>query len=46
MSNLKYFSADASKHKEILHEIDLIVVFLQANVKHRVVLKFDSRYEE
>ena len=36
MSTLKYFLADAAKHKARTHQLDFIGVFLQAKVKNRV----------
>ena len=36
MRNLKYFLADAAKHKAIVHKQDFIGSFLQAKVKNRV----------
>ena len=45
-SNLKYFLADYSKHKRIVHQLDFIGTFLQENVKHNVFVKLDSRYGE
>ena len=36
MRNLKYLLADTSKHKAILHQLDFVASFLQANVKHRL----------
>ena len=46
MSNLKYFLADADKHKARVYQMDFIGAFLQANVKHRVFVELDSRYGE
>ena len=46
MRTLKYFLADYSKHKEIVHQFYLIGAFLQANVKHIFVVKLDIRYGE
>ena len=46
MRTLKYFLADASKHKARVHHIDFIGVFLQAKVKNRVFLKLDMRYAD
>ena len=43
---LNYLLEDASKHKSILHPLYFIVAFLQANIKHGVFVKFDSRYGE
>ena len=40
----KYFLADATKHKAIVHQLDFIGVFLQAKVKNRVSVKLESRY--
>ena len=37
MSTLKYFLADYDNHKAILHQLDFIGGFLQANVKHIVL---------
>ena len=44
MRNLKYFLAEAVKHKEIVKQLYFIVPFLQAKVKNRVFLKLDSIY--
>ena len=44
MRTLKYFLADASKHKARVHKLDFIGEFLQANVKDRVFVKLDMRY--
>ena len=44
MRTLKYLLVDAAKHKAILHQLDFIGAFLQAKVKNRVFVKFDSRY--
>ena len=44
MKNLKYFLADAAKHKARFHLLDFIVAFLQAKVKNRVFVKLDIRY--
>ena len=35
MRTLKYFLADAAKHKSIVHQLYLISAFLQAKVKNR-----------
>ena len=45
MRTLKYFLADAAKYKERVHQLDFIGAFLQANVKDRVFVKLDKRYE-
>ena len=39
MRNLKYFLADAAKHKARFHQLDFIGAFLQAKVKNRVFFK-------
>ena len=44
MSPLKYFLADAAKHKAIVHQLDSIGAFLHAIVKNRVFVKLDIRY--
>ena len=44
MRTLKYFIADAAKHKSGIHQLDFIGAFLQANVKNRVFVKLDMRY--
>ena len=45
MRTLKYFLADAAKNKARVHQLDFIGAFLQANVKDRVFVKLDKRYE-
>ena len=42
--NLKYFLADAAKHKARVHQLYFIGAFLQAKVKNRVFVKLDMRY--
>ena len=44
MRTLKYFLADAVKHKAIVKQLYFIGPFLQAKVKNRVFLNLDSRY--
>ena len=44
MRTLKYFLADAAKHKAIVHQLDFIGAFLQAKGKNRVFFKLDIRY--
>ena len=44
MRTLKYFLADAEKHRARVHQLDFIGEFLQANVKNRVFVKLDMRY--
>ena len=44
MRTLKYFLADAAKHKARVHQLDFIGAFLQAKVKNRVFVKLDIRY--
>ena len=46
MSTLKYFLADAAKHKSRFHQSYCIVAFLQEKVKNRVFVKLDSRYSD
>ena len=46
MRTLKYFLADAAKHKAIVHQLDFIGAFLQAKVKNRVFEKLDIRYTD
>ena len=46
MRTLKYFLADAAKHKEIVHQLDFIGAFLKAKVKNRVFVKLDMRYAD
>ena len=46
MRTLKYFLADAAKHKSRVHQIDFIEAFLQAKVKNRVFVKLDMRYAD
>ena len=41
--NIK-INTDAAKHKAIVHQLDFIGAFLQANVKDRVFVKLDKRY--
>ena len=45
MRTLNYFLADTAKHKARVHQLDSIGAFLQANVKNRVFVKLDMRYE-
>ena len=46
MRTLKYFLADAAKHKARVHQLDFIGAFLQAKVKNRVFVKLDNRYTD
>ena len=46
MRNLKYFLADAAKHKARVHQLDFIGEFLQAKVKKRGFVKLDMRYAD
>ena len=46
MRTLKYFLADATKQKAIVHQLYFIGSFLQAKVKNRVFVKLDSRYTD
>ena len=42
--NLKYFLADAAKHKARVRQLAFIRAFLQAKVKNRVFVKLDMSY--
>ena len=44
MRTLKYFLADATKHKSRVHQLYFIGAFLQEKVKNRVFMKLKSRY--
>ena len=44
MRTLKYFLADAAKHKARVHQLDFIEAFLKAKVKNIVFVKLDMRY--
>ena len=44
MRILKYFLADATKHKTRVHQLDFIGAFLQAKVNNRVFVEIDIRY--
>ena len=46
MRYLKYFPADAAKHRARVHQLDLIGAFFQAKVKNRVFFKLDIRYTD
>ena len=46
MRTLKYFLADAEKHKARVHQLDFIGAFLQDKVKNRVLVKLDMRYAD
>ena len=46
MRTLKYFLADAAKHKARVHQLDFIGAFLQAKVNNRFFLKLDIRYTD
>ena len=46
MSNLKYFLADAAKHKARFHQLDFIGEYLQAKVNNRVFVRLDIRYTD
>ena len=46
MRNLKYFLADAVKHKTTVHQLYFIGAFLQEKVKNRIFVKLDSRYAD
>ena len=44
MSTLKYFLADATKHRAIFNKLDFIGALLQAKMKNRVCVNLESRY--
>ena len=44
MRTLRYFLADAVKHKARVRQLYSIGAFLKAKVKNKVFLKLDSRY--
>ena len=44
MRNLKYFLADAVRHKTRVYQLYFIGAFLQAKEKNRVFVKLDIRY--
>ena len=46
MRTLKYFLADAAKHKARVRQLDFIEAFLQAKVKNRVFVKLDMSYAD
>ena len=46
MRTLKYFLADATKHKAVVHQLYFIGAFLRAKVNNRVFLKLDIRYTD
>ena len=46
MRTLKYFLADADKHKSTFHQLYFIGAFFQAKVKNRVFVKLDIRYTD
>ena len=46
MRTLKYFIADAAKHKARVHQLYFIGAFLQAKVENRVFVKLAMRYAD
>ena len=46
MSTLKYFLADAAKHKARFHQLYFIGAFLKTKVKNIVFVKLDIRYTD
>ena len=44
MRTLKYFQADAAKHKARVHQLDFIGAFLQAKVKKICFVNLEIRY--
>ena len=46
MRTLRYFLADATKHKAIVHQLYFIGSFLQRKVNNIAFVKLGSRYED
>ena len=46
MRTLKYFFADAAKHKARVNQLYFIGEFLQEKVKNRVFVELESRYAD
>ena len=46
MKTLKYFLADAFKHKSRVHHLYFIEEFLQKKVHNKLFVKLDSRYAD
>ena len=46
MRTLKYFLAEAEKHRARVHQIDFIGTFLKAKVNNIVFFKLDMRYAD
>ena len=46
LRTVKYFLADAARHKAKIKQLDFIGAFLQAKVKSRVFVKLDSKYAD
>ena len=46
MRTLKYFLADAAKHRARVHQLYFIGAFLQAKVNNRVFFRLDIRYTD
>ena len=46
MRTLKYFLADAAKHRARVHQLDFIGAFLQAIVKNRLFFILNMRYAD
>ena len=46
MRTLKYFLADAAKHKARAHQLDFIGALLKSKVKNKVFVKLDIRYTD
>ena len=46
MMALKYFLADATKHKARVYQLDLIAALLQAKINNRVFANLYSRYTD
>ena len=43
---LKFFLADAARHKARVHQLDFIGAFLQAKVKGRIFVKLNEKYAD
>ena len=44
MRTLKYFLADAAKHRARVHQLYIVGAFLQAKVKNRVFVTLNIKY--
>ena len=46
MRTLKYFLADVTKHKAIVHQLYFIGAFFLKKFKNRIFVRLDSRYTD